>query len=65
MQWLKALAAEVLREMQTDAARLPATLRETGEQVVAHEAALLAFADRELSGRADSLQPVREFLSRP
>jgi len=64
MQWLKLIAASALAEMRADAARLPAELSAAGRLVVAHEQALVDFADLEIAGRgAESLRPVTEFLS--
>jgi hypothetical protein len=49
---------------EADAARLPAELIATGDLVVAHERALVEFAELEIAGRGtESLRPVQEFLS--
>jgi hypothetical protein len=64
MQWLEAIAADALIEMQSDAARLPAELIATGDLVVAHERALVEFAELEIAGRGtESLRPLREFIA--
>jgi len=63
MQWLQALAAVALREMQADAASLPAELAAVGSFVVNHEKALLAFAENELAGAGERSQlPIEAFL---
>jgi len=64
MQWLQEIAADALNEMRADAARLPAELIAMGDLVVAHERALVEFAELEMAGRGtDSLRPVQKFLS--
>jgi hypothetical protein len=64
MLWLRELAADALDEMRADAARLPAELIATGDLVVAHERALVEFADLEIAGRGtESLRRVQDFLS--
>jgi len=65
MQWLKEIAVDALREMRVDAGTLPESLGPLGEFVLAHEIALVDFAQSELDGRGQvSLQPIREFVSR-
>lgn len=65
MRWLREIAAAALSQMQIDAAHLPVSLGATCELVLAHEIALMDFAQAEIDGRAqDSLRPVRELLSR-
>lgn len=44
-------------------ARGPADDKRALKVLVRHEAALLAFAEQEMAGAADSLSPIRDFLS--
>lgn len=66
MRWLYGIAAAALHKMRAAAAELPAELEAIGDLVVRHEAALVAFAERELAGdEAHSLQPIEAFLGAP
>lgn len=59
MQWLRDIAGEALRELQSDAKCLPPPLAATSAMVLRHESALLEFAELELAGQGDlSLQPI-------
>jgi hypothetical protein len=62
MQWLHRIADAALVHMQADAATLPPELAGLGAMVVRHEAALVSFADRELAGDPQSLEPIDAFL---
>ena len=65
MRWLNDIAVAALGEMRIDAGKLPDSLGAMGEFVLAHETALVDFAQAELDGRGeDSLRPVLEFVSR-
>jgi hypothetical protein len=62
MQWLRRIAADALVHMQSDAALLPAELEGLGRMVVRHEMALVSFAELELAGDPQSLEPIEAFL---
>jgi hypothetical protein len=63
MQWLRRIANDALGHMRRDAAVLPPELESLGRMVVRHELALVSFAELELAGHPQSLEPIDAFLS--